>query len=108
MKIKILTDNYFISNRLKEIDESYYVLYNSNSKKYELHSSAQFDNSYCLTFPYSALDKRAIDFALKSRVQNKKKIFEEIEKENEKFIKSKIKESKNLALDFAIRRSNER
>lgn len=96
MKIKLKSDNLFITDRLKEIDNSYFVLYDTKTKKYQLHSDCQSETSYCLTFPFNSLDNRAIDFALKSRVQNKKKIFDEIEKENEKFIKSKIKESKNL------------
>lgn len=88
-------DNYFICERLKEIDESYYVVYDDKNNKYQLHSKEQKGNSYCLTFPFDELDERAIFYARKTRVENQAKIIEEIDKENKRLEKHLIQEEIN-------------
>ena len=39
-------------------------------------------NTFELTIPYQTLDARTVNLVLKSKVQNQKAIFEEIEKHN--------------------------
>ena len=99
MLIKILSDNLFITNRLKEIDSSYFVVFNTKSNRYEVHSKRQAENTFCVGLPFSKLDERAVDYALKTRVENIEKIIESIEKNNKKiennnkkFILNKIEE----------------
>lgn len=77
-------DTYFIGERLKEIDKDYFVVFNLIRNKYEVHVKGQAGNSYAFTVPYPNLDERTINFALKTRSQNRDKIIEEIEKDNEK------------------------
>jgi hypothetical protein len=95
MKLKILTDALFICERLKEIDRSYFVLYNTDSQKFEVHSSEQRGSSYCFTVPFEILDCRTVDHALKTRVENKDKIIAELDKENEMMMKKVLKEEVN-------------
>ncbi len=87
MKIKIFTDVYDISNRIKNIDKNYYILFNTSTKKFEVHNSSQKDNSYCLTIPYNFLDERTLNLVNETRVENIERILNEIENEN------KLKES---------------
>ena len=82
-KIEIKNDMFDISNRLKNIDSTYFILYDKIRGKYELHSTAQVD-TYCATIPYKKLDKRAIDFALKTRRENIDRIILEMEENNKK------------------------
>ena len=84
MLIEIKNDVYFILSRLKEIDKNYRIFYNTKNNKFEIHNKAQIGNSYCLTVPYKFLDNRAFELVLKTRVENSKKLFEEIDKQNEK------------------------
>ena len=95
MKIKVFSDNFFITSRLKEIDRSYFILYDTNSQKFEVHSSGQFGNSYCLTLPFDVLDERAVDHVLKTRVQNKDEILKELDRQNDLLEKKAIKEQIN-------------
>lgn len=88
-------DNLFICQRLREIDDSYRVVYNLNKKVYEVHSVEQPFNSYCFTIPYSSLDERAINFALKTRKQNIDKIILEIDKQNEALYNHMVKQEVN-------------
>lgn len=93
--IQIFTDPFFICQRLKEIDRSYFVMFDLEKKNYQLHSSEQKGNSYCLTFPFDCLDARAVEHARKTRVENEEKIIEEIDRENKRLEKKLINEEIN-------------
>lgn len=99
MLIRICNDNLFISERLKEIDAAYYVVYNTKQKIYEVHRKGQADNTFCVGLPFSELDERTVNFVLKTRVENVDRLIEEIEKNNlkieknnQKILEEKIKE----------------
>ena len=70
MLIRINTDNLFITNRLREIDNSYFVVFNTHSNKYEIHSKRQVENTFCVGLPFSELDERTVDYVLKTRIEN--------------------------------------
>lgn len=88
---EIESDCLDITKRIKEVDEDYFVVFNLDKNKFELHNRSQSGNSYCLTFPFETLDERAVTLVLKTRVQNCGTLFEEIKKENEKMEKDNIK-----------------
>jgi len=94
--IKINNDVFDIANRIKSIDSKYFVLFNLKNKKYEVHYQ-RAKNTYELTLPFDTLDARAICYVQKTRVENKEKLFAEIEKQNQKLMEEKQKEQiKNL------------
>ena len=66
-RVRIADDVYFISSRLKEIDETYYVMFNTATRKYEIHSDAQKGSSLCFVVPFGELDARTVDYALRTR-----------------------------------------
>ena len=94
--IKIESDVYFIVQRLKEIDSSYQVFYNCLSGKFEVHSKEQAKNSFCFQVPYDVLDSRVVDYAVKTRSQNRDKLIKEIEKNNLLVYEKKLKENVNI------------
>ena len=81
MKIKIFSDAFYISKRVKDIDNSYYIVYNTASQKFELHSSSQ-NSSYCLTLPYHTLDERTLKYIRATRVENMEEILAKLETQN--------------------------
>ena len=87
MKIKLSGDVYNISNRVKNIDKDYYVLFNTSNAKFEIHNKSQIGSTYCLTLPYSELDERALNFIYETKSENIENILTKIENHN------KIKES---------------
>ena len=93
MLIKILSDNLFITSRLKEIDNSYFVVFNTKSNKYEVHSKRQVENTFCVGLPFSELDERTVNFVNKTRVENRDRLLRELEIENQKLEKRGIYES---------------
>ena len=84
MLIEIKNDVYFILERLKEIDRNYQIFFNTKRRVFEIHSKGQIGGSYCLTVPYKTLDSRTVELVNKTKRENSKKLFEEIEKENRK------------------------
>ncbi|HEY8423462.1 MAG TPA: hypothetical protein VIL23_01715 [Clostridia bacterium] len=77
MKIKIENDLYDIANRLKSIDSGYFVVFDTERKKYEIHNTNNIGNTYCLTVPYDCLDARAVDFVNKTRRERFDKLLKE-------------------------------
>ncbi len=66
--LRAVTDDlYFIASRLKEIDPTYYVVYNLDKSRYEVHSDEQRGNSLCFVVPYGELDARTLDYAARTR-----------------------------------------
>lgn len=81
----ILVENnvFDIPKRLREIDPGYFVMFNPENQKYELHNENQ-DTTYCLTFPFDELDSRAIDYTRETRIERKDIILKQIKQHNEK------------------------
>ena len=94
--IKIYSDVYFICQRLKKIDKSYEVYFNCEENSYEVHSKSQIKNSYCFKVPYDQLDSRTLDYAVKTRIENRDKLLEEIELQNNLLYEKNLKEQVNL------------
>lgn len=82
MKIKIINDVYNISNRIKEIDRDYYIVFNTSKNNFEIHNSRQKSNSYCLTLPNSKLDAHTLLFVQKTKVKNIDEVLKNIDIEN--------------------------
>ncbi len=86
-------DPLFITDRLREIDKTYFVLYNLKLKRYEVHSSGQAGGSYCFSLPYSSLDERAVTQCLRTRRENIDKVIKEMDDENEKLQKRLVRKA---------------
>jgi len=94
--IKINSDVFFICERLRQIDESYEVYFNTDLNCFEVHSSAQKQNSFCFKVPYSQLDERTLVYARKTRIENRDNILREIEQNNQMVYEKNIKEQVNM------------
>lgn len=101
MKIEIESDAFDIVKRIKEIDENYFLLFDLEKEKIELHNKNQI-NTYCFTYPYDNLDNRMIDLIYKSNIKNIDNIMEDIDKNNMKIEKKNIENAKSNA-DFMFR-----
>lgn len=92
MYLSIVKNDIFnISNRIKSIDKKYYIVYNHNKNRYEVHYN-RAHNTYELSVPYKILDARTIDLVLKTKIQHQKEILEQIEQDNLKLTQKKQKE----------------
>lgn len=101
MKIKVESDVFDIVNRIKDIDEYYFILYDTNKNRYELHNSNQ-KNSYCFTYPYETLDVKFIEYLLSSHIKNIDNIIDEIDRNNSNIEKHNMDIVKNQS-DYMLR-----
>ena len=70
MKIKIESDVYNISKRVKYIDKDYYVVYNTSTSKFEIHNLSQLGSTFCLTLPFNELDERTLEYINETKSEN--------------------------------------
>ena len=86
--IEIKDDLFDISSRIKSIDENYKIYFNGGTCRYELHNSSK-SPTFQAVFPYASLDKRALDFARQTAVENKDLILAEIDAHNARLEKQR-------------------
>lgn len=101
MKIKIDSDVFDIVKRIKEVDDGYYIVFDTAKNKYELHNRKQ-QSTYCLTCPFGNLDKRLLDLIYKTNSRHIDKIIEEIDNNNKKVERNVYNNAKNTS-DFMLR-----
>lgn len=94
MKILINNNVFDVLNRIKRINKNFYVVFNTVSKKFELHSCEYGRNSYVLTFPYDSLDVRAVNYVLKT-FNSKPISLDEVELYNENVKKKQLEKVQN-------------
>ena len=105
MKIKIERDLYDISDRLKELDPDYGVVYDDVLRRFELTKGGVFT----AVIPYKNLDERTLEFAFYTRFDNAEQVIKDIDRHNEELEKKRIKEMQdNLENEFsqAMRKNN--
>ena len=95
MLINIKNDVHDISNRLKEIDHSYFVVFNTQKNRFEVHSTSQ-TKTFCVAVPHKFLDKRTVDLVLQTRRENFDKILKEIDEHNESLERENNRKIKEL------------
>ena len=88
--ILITDDLYDVAARLRSIKDSYALYYNAKLSRYEVHDSAKHLLEFVV--PYDELDARTVEYARYSRIENAKRIFEEMEAYNERVEKQRAKE----------------
>lgn len=90
---EVIESNVFhIPERLREIDPSYFVVYNHSISQFEVHHSGQ-DETYCLSIPYPELDVRTLHRVRETRVERAEIIWEQIKKDE---LKREMESSKYL------------
>ena len=82
--IEVKNDVLGIVDRIKSWNKKYSIFYNLKTKKYILYiiENELKPKEYSLTFPFSNIDERMIEYVQKSEIQNRNAYIEEIEKAN--------------------------
>ena len=75
-------DMYALYIRVKKVKSSYELFWNMKSRKYEIHDTSNKACSLCLVIGSSELDARVIEKLFRTRKENMKKLFLQMEEEN--------------------------
>lgn len=84
-----------IADRLKSIEDGYFILFNTMSGKYEVHSTCNPDSTYCFIVPYDALDVRTVHYCIETLNANKDKLLKKIDDDNAKLQKDRMRDFSN-------------
>lgn len=105
----VRSDTFDICNRIRELDDGYFVVRNNKTNKFEVHNSNThgtanevFPSTFELVIPYDSLDSRTIDYCRRTSRQYQARLFEEMERNNRKIEESKQRKFKNDAEARAI------
>lgn len=84
--LNLINSNVFdIPQRLKEYDPSFFIVYNCKDNRMEVHSLENKGDTFCMVVPYKELDERTLTLVRKNDIKTRgRKIFEEIDRQNEK------------------------
>ena len=92
MKVKIENDLFEISSRLKQIDDTYFVVYDTQKHRYEVYSTMQKNGSMCFLVG-KKLDYYAISKAHKTLIKRLKRVVNSIDIHNKKAIRKNEEET---------------
>lgn len=101
MQIKLKNTVFNINNRLKSIDNTFYLTFNTRLQRYEVHSSKQ-KNSFCFALPYNQLDARVLTYARKTSIKNLTNYLQEIQQHNEQKELNSIKDKNDYVKQQAL------
>ena len=87
-------DIYFISEIIKEENKNYELFYNKLSKQYVIIDNSK--KQTCITFNHYP-DHRVLDKLDKTKIENARKLFKEIELNNQKIEQEKFATMQDLA-----------
>lgn len=83
--LKLIENDLFgIANRLKEIDDKYFVVYNTKLNRYEVHSGRNVGDTLSVVCPYDELDARTLRLVKRTRVERAGSLLKEMEANNKK------------------------
>ncbi len=88
---EVVGDLFGVADRIKEIDSDYFIFYSYRHRRFEVHSRAQKGSTLCLVLPYDRLDERTVRLVRKTRVENARRLFLEMEEENERKRRDELK-----------------
>lgn len=96
-------DMYDIARRIKEVEEGYFIVFNTRNEKYEVHSTFNKGwNTYCFTVPYDRLDIRTLHLCRETNLAlHGDEILKKMEAENKKIEETQEKDFKRTVNDGA-------
>ncbi len=93
-KGRIIThDLYDIADRIKEIDEDYFIVRDYRTGKFQIHNSRQKGGTLALVLPFDRLDYRTIVSVRRTRAERKNKLLEEMERDNRKLLERQLSDA---------------
>lgn len=98
--IDVNNDLFFISSRIKEINNNYTLLFNALTKKYEVHDLSNHVCSLAISvFPHE-LDERVIQKLFLSRKENMKNLFRSLDESNQKLQQNKLFKTSQMSKEL--------
>ena len=98
----IFDDTHDIANRIREIDETLFIVRNNLGPNYEVHSTAHFPHTYAWTIPWKDLDARVLEKARENSIERSDEAFAAIDAFNQRH-ESSMKRAFEAKMDALAR-----
>lgn len=91
-----------VPERVKEYDDTLFLVYNNHNKRFEIHATDSFPTTYNATLPYKSLDARTIRYIKKNDIRlHGDSIHREIEEQEKQAEKERERDAARFRQDFA-------
>lgn len=98
----VFTSSHDIPERLYEYDNSFFMVFNHKTKKFEIHNLDQIGDSYCMVVPFRQLDVRTVRWVWQNDIRmHGKEIFRKLERQEKALEEAKDRERRNWIRDMA-------
>ena len=84
-----------VCDRLKAIDDGYFVFLNYKTGKFEVHNRNDYPNTLCLVLPYDTLDERTVRKVRYTRAERVKELIAKLDAENERMHRDAVARTVN-------------
>lgn len=91
MRIEIRNDLFDIETRLREIDPSYGIVFNTESNKFEVTKEGET----VLRLPFESLDERTLRHVIYTRWDNIERVTEDLDRSNEELARDRLKRAQD-------------
>jgi len=92
----VFSHPYDIPRRLREVDDTLFVVWNCKAKRYEIHSLEHRPDTYAWSVPFDQLDARTVRLARRNSMLTRgDAIFREMDERNERLEKSLKRQRRN-------------
>lgn len=71
-----------IPGRVKELDGRLFIMLNTRTQKYEIHSASETGSTLECVLPYEALDERTVRHVRRHRIERTEELAREVEEHN--------------------------
>lgn len=96
--IKITDDVFDVARRIKDVNEEYELFYDNKQRRFAVYVRNKLE----ITLPYDSLDKRSVDYVLKTQIKNIERIQYEIDEHNRRLMRAR-KANLNDKKDYKLR-----
>ena len=96
----IENDTNHIAERIRNIEDGYFILQDNVSGEYEVHSTENIGDTYCFTVPYGSLDTRTLEYC--RYTSTGRNAVATIERKNERMRRSAERSNKNDMYDRSM------
>lgn len=91
-----------IPERIRHIEDGYFIVYNKITGKYEVHSTFNYGDTFCFIVPYPELDDRTLTYCLETNIANRgDDIVKDIDERNRKADKARKRQRSSMNHDIA-------
>jgi hypothetical protein len=89
-RIPVMSNAFSIPERMKEIDDRFFVMFNKATQKFEVHVRGQQGTTLGCELPFPDLDYRALHYVRKHTAKSAREVARQIDIENERADKADV------------------